>query len=80
MRQRYHFVVAGYVVMPEHVHMLVSEPKTLLLSRAIQALKISVAIQRRERPPPQSLWRLFLWGKSLSSTVVSHYTHSALAL
>jgi putative transposase len=49
-RQRYRFIVAGYVVMPEHIHMLVSEPKAALLSRAIQALKLSVAVQRRERP------------------------------
>jgi putative transposase len=50
MRSRYQFVVAGYVVMPEHVHFLVSEPKKVLLSKAIQALKLSVAVQRRERP------------------------------
>jgi putative transposase len=50
MRQRYKFIVAGYVVMPEHIHMLVSEPQAGLLSRAIQALKLSVAVQRRERP------------------------------
>lgn len=50
MRVRYQFIVAGYVVMPEHVHFLVSEPKKALLSRAIQALKLSVAVQRRQRP------------------------------
>jgi putative transposase len=50
MRRRYDFIVAGYVVMPEHIHMLVSEPKRVLLSRAILALKLSVAVQRRERP------------------------------
>jgi REP element-mobilizing transposase RayT len=27
MRQRYRFVVIGYVVMPEHFHLLVSEPQ-----------------------------------------------------
>lgn len=26
-RQRYRFVVVGYVVMPEHVHLLISEPE-----------------------------------------------------
>ena len=50
MRVRYDFVVAGYVVMPEHVHLLVSEPKSALLAKALQALKLSVAVQRRERP------------------------------
>jgi putative transposase len=50
MRKRYEFVVCGYVVMPEHVHLLVSEPKNALLSKAIQALKLSVSIQCNERP------------------------------
>jgi putative transposase len=50
MRQRYDFVVCGYVVMPEHVHLLVGEPKKALLSKAIQALKLSVSVQSRDRP------------------------------
>ena len=52
-RKRYEFVVCGYVVMPEHVHLLVSEPKKALLSKALQALKLSVSVQSRERP----LWQ-----------------------
>lgn len=43
MRKRYQFQVYGYVVMPEHVHLLISEPLRALLAVAIQALKISVA-------------------------------------
>lgn len=50
MRRRYVFVVTGYVVMPEHVHLLVSEPRDGLLARAVQALKLSVAVRRSERP------------------------------
>ncbi len=50
VRRRYLFVVAGYVVMPEHVHLLVSEPRCALLSKAIQALKLSVSMRSRERP------------------------------
>ena len=50
MRKRYEFVVCGYVIMPEHVHLLVSEPKTALLSKAIQALKLSISVQNRQRP------------------------------
>jgi putative transposase len=49
-RQRYLLAVAGYVVMPEHIHLLVSEPKTALLSKTIQALKLSVSMRSRERP------------------------------
>jgi putative transposase len=50
MRLRYDFVVAGYVVMPEHVHLLLSEPKRAVLAKALQALKLSVTRQRPERP------------------------------
>jgi putative transposase len=50
MRVRYGFVVAGYVVMPKHIHLLVSEPKTANLGTALQALKLSVSVQRKERP------------------------------
>jgi putative transposase len=50
MRVRYELFVAGYVVMPEHVHLLVSEPRHALLAKALQALKLSVAVQSRQRP------------------------------
>jgi putative transposase len=48
MRVRYRFAVIGYVVMPEHVHLLISEP---LIgdpsigdpSKIIQAVKLSVS-------------------------------------
>jgi putative transposase len=49
-RQRYRFVVAGYVVMPEHVHLLIGEPQTGTVASAIHALKLSVALRRTERP------------------------------
>jgi putative transposase len=49
-RLRYLFVVAGYVVMPEHVHLLVNEPHRVPLSKAVQALKLSVSMRSRERP------------------------------
>jgi REP element-mobilizing transposase RayT len=39
-RRNYRLVVLGYVVMPEHVHLLVSEPQRKTLSIAVQALKI----------------------------------------
>jgi putative transposase len=46
MRRSYGLRVYGYVVMPEHVHLLVSETEVEALATAIQALKISVS--RRE--------------------------------
>lgn len=39
VRRRYGFVVAGYVLMPEHVHLLVGKPPISTLSVAIQVLK-----------------------------------------
>ena len=49
-RRRYVFFVLGYVIMPEHVHLLVSEPRRATLDRAIQALKTSVSKQSEQRP------------------------------
>lgn len=40
VRRRYRLVVLGYVVMPEHVHLLVTEPQRSTLSIAMQALKL----------------------------------------
>src|SRR5512142_2192860 len=42
-RTQYQFDVSGYVVMPEHVHLLVSEPEVATLARALQSLKQSVS-------------------------------------
>jgi len=42
-RRSYGFGVLGYVVMPEHVNLLVGEPAGTLLSTALQAVKQSVA-------------------------------------
>lgn len=50
MQRRYQFVIFGYVVMPEHVHLLVNEPKRGQLHQVVKALKLSVATYRRERP------------------------------
>src|SRR6266566_9678130 len=38
-RQRYSFVVVGYVVMPEHVHLLIGEPEKGTPSTVMQVLK-----------------------------------------
>jgi putative transposase len=42
-RLTYAFGIIGYVVMPEHVHLLVGEPETAPLATAVQALKQSVS-------------------------------------
>jgi putative transposase len=58
-RRRYHLRVYGYVVMPEHVHLLLSEPEDGLLSTAIQALKLASSRRTarfRSAPEPR-LWQ-----------------------
>jgi putative transposase len=40
MRVRYRFVVAGYVVMPEHIHLLIGEPQEKNPSTVMQAPKL----------------------------------------
>jgi putative transposase len=47
-RLRFGMRVYGYVVMPEHVHLLLSEPAEDALSRAMQLLKTKVSIQARK--------------------------------
>jgi len=43
VRRRYRFIVAGYVVMPEHIHLLIGEPQEKTLSTVMQALKLGFA-------------------------------------
>ena len=50
MRVRYGFVISGYVLMPEHLHLMVNEPKLAPLSKAIQSVKLSMAVQSQQRP------------------------------
>jgi putative transposase len=54
VRLRYVFVVLGYVIMPEHFHLLVCEPQRGTLSTVMQAVKLGFArrvlgIARRRR-------------------------------
>jgi putative transposase len=43
VRRVYRFSVYGYVVMPEHVHLLVSEPEKGTLAEALKSLKQGVS-------------------------------------
>jgi putative transposase len=59
VRRRYAFVVVGYVVMPEHIHLLISEPQDKNPSTVMQALKLGfarrvLASNRRRHNPAQS--------------------------
>src|SRR5437868_12620964 len=50
VRRKYKFEVVGYVVMPEHFHILIAEPETGNPSTVLQVLKQSVA-HRLLKPP-----------------------------
>jgi REP element-mobilizing transposase RayT len=67
VRLRFLFAVAGYVVMPEHVHLLLNEPGRGLLSRTVQALKLSVSMRSRQRP----------FGRRMITISTSHRTRSS---
>ena len=56
VRQRHGFVVAGYVVMPEHAHLLVNEPRSVPLSVALQVLKQQIS-KRLKRPGDIRFWQ-----------------------
>lgn len=49
-RRKYLLDILAYVVMPEHVHLLVSEPDEKRLATALQALKVSVSKQSPQCP------------------------------
>src|SRR5438309_7813191 len=62
VRRRYQFVVVGYVVMPEHFHLLMSEPELRDRSVVMQvvkqefAKKVLRALRSRAKPLQSSLW------------------------
>jgi putative transposase len=60
-RERYRFVVVGYVVMPEHIHLLLSEPEKGNPSTVMQVLKQRTAralLPKRKKQNPRQ-GRLF---------------------
>jgi len=50
VRDRYGFALAGYVVMPNHVHLLISEPAKGTPSTIMQVLKQRVSRRLRHKP------------------------------
>ncbi len=62
VRRRYRVVVLGYVVMPEHFHLLISEPQRGTPSTVLQALKLGFTRrilgewQRRSQTDQLEFW------------------------
>jgi putative transposase len=62
VRTRYEFLLVGCVVMPEHTHLLISEPKIGTPSTVMQVLKQRVSrtlrkTRRRRNPNQLKLWQ-----------------------
>ncbi|HEX5424121.1 MAG TPA: transposase [Candidatus Acidoferrales bacterium] len=58
---RYDLALLGYVVMPEHIHLLISEPNVGTPSTVMQALKQRVSRLLRNRTRHPSASQLRLW-------------------
>jgi putative transposase len=66
VRRRYRFVVVGYVIMPEHMHLLLSEPERGNPSKVMQAIKQGFArkllhkLRAGDDPRQGSFWNTAL--------------------
>jgi putative transposase len=83
MRRRFQLRVYGYVVMPEHVHLLISEPPPATpLAEAIHYLKLSFAKRMRSlRTPcqPGNFWQKRYYDRNVRDsrefTIKLRYLH-----
>jgi putative transposase len=79
VRRRYRLVVLGYVVMPEHIHLLLSEPQRATLSTAIQALKLGIvrslpiSDEGAAAPTPMSRKNSETWGTPVHHSLPSQH-------
>ena len=63
-RKRYRFVVVGYVVMPEHIHLLLSEPEVGNPSTVMQVLKQRTARALLPKTKPGDARQSKLFGET----------------
>ena len=65
MRRRYRFAIVGYVIMPEHFHLLLTEPQRQTISTVVQALKLGFsrrllssgqAVRQSALQPSRRVW------------------------
>jgi putative transposase len=81
-RRRFALCIYGYVVMPEHVHLLLSEPPRAKLAEAIHYLKLSFAKRVRSlrcAGQPGSFWQKRYYDRNVRDyrefTVKLRYLH-----
>lgn len=70
VREKYSFRILGYVVMPEHIHLLIGEPATGTPSTVMQVLKQRVSRRLRRRAQSTSKRQLTLWSKANESAAL----------
>jgi putative transposase len=82
MRRRFAMCIYGYVVMPEHVNLLVNEPQHATLAEAIHFLKLSFAKRLRSRKratESSSFWQKRYYDRNVRDaqefTVKLRYLH-----
>ena len=73
-RRHYGFYVVAYVVMPEHVHLLLSETEQATLATAIQAMKQSVARRVGGRFWQERYYDFNVWTRTKREEKM-HYIH-----
>lgn len=56
-RIRFNLCVCGYVLVPEHVHLLISEPESETLAFALQVVKQQVARVLKSGPDDIHFWQ-----------------------
>jgi putative transposase len=63
-RRRMHFLLVGYVVMPDHWHALMWPPFPLTISRAMQSVKWQAAnMLNRQRGVRGAVWQHQFWDR-----------------
>jgi len=83
LRARYQFSIVGYVVMPEHVHLLVGEPRVGTPSIVVQVLKQRVSRKLRRAATgaePEQFWQarfydFNVWSRDKKNEKL-HYMHN----
>ena len=73
MRTRYRFVVIGYVIMPEHIHLLISEPQVGTLSTVMQAIKLGFVRKVLQQENPHFSQRTREMGHPDRSVLQHHF-------
>ncbi len=65
VRRSFQLCVYGYVVMPEHIHLLLGEPQRQTLAEALKSLKQGVSLRYIHRNPGSPASPLLAcWGES----------------